>query len=114
MLKKRIKEMEGRLEACSGELEKTRGELRSAYNQMASDKEVKYYLDENMTQLGEEVKWKWGKRMRSREKEQMIAEMKRSFAEAMRQKEAVLTVGRWGWSGTQETRQRLLAAVKGK
>ena len=48
--------MEGRLEACSGELEKTRGELRSAYNQMAGDKEVKYYLDENMTQLGEEVK----------------------------------------------------------
>ena len=94
LLKKRIEEMEGQLEACSGELEKTRGELRSAYNQMASDKEVKYYLDENMTQLGEEVK----------EKEQMIAEMKRSFAEAMRQKEAVLT----------ETRQRLLAAVKGK
>lgn len=33
--------------------------------------------------------------MRSREKEQMIAEMKQSFAEAMRQKEAVLTVGCW-------------------
>ena len=33
--------------------------------------------------------------MRNREKERMIAEMKQSFAEAMRQKEAVLTVGRW-------------------
>ncbi len=48
--------MEGRLEECSGELQKTRNELQSAYNQMASDKEVKYYLDENMTQLAEEVK----------------------------------------------------------
>lgn len=56
MLKKRIEEMEGRLEACSEALRKTKSELQSAYNQMASDKEVKYYLDENMTQLGEEVK----------------------------------------------------------
>lgn len=48
--------MEGRLEECSGELQKTKNELQSAYNQMASDKEVKYYLDENMTQLAEEVK----------------------------------------------------------
>ena len=33
--------------------------------------------------------------MRDREKERMITEMKQSFAEAMRQKEAVLTVGGW-------------------
>ena len=34
----------------------TKNDLQSAHNQMASDKEVKYYLDESFTRLTQELK----------------------------------------------------------
>lgn len=37
-------------------LTKVKNDLQSAYNQMASDKEVKYYLDESVTRVSQEVK----------------------------------------------------------
>lgn len=45
-----INEMKDRISRISSELE-------SAQNQMASDREVKYYLDENLTRISQELKW---------------------------------------------------------
>ena len=35
---------------------KVKNDLQSAYNQRASDKEVKYYLDESVTRVSQEAK----------------------------------------------------------
>lgn len=43
-----INEMKDRISRISSELE-------SAQNQMASDREVKYYLDENLTRISQEL-----------------------------------------------------------
>ena len=39
------------------EISQLKSSLQSAHNQMASDKEVKYYLDENYSRITQELKF---------------------------------------------------------
>lgn len=47
-LNQQMNEMKDRISRITSELE-------SAHNQMASDREVKYYLDENLTRISQEL-----------------------------------------------------------
>lgn len=47
--------LENDVHECENALAITKNDLQSAHNQMASDKEVKYYLDENFTRLTQEL-----------------------------------------------------------
>ena len=87
-LEEEVNELKKTVEERDTALLKVKNDLQSAYNQMASDKEVKYYLDESVTRVSQEAKWEW----ENREKEEMMKEMKKEFATAMRQKEALLAV----------------------
>lgn len=50
-----IIELNQQLNEMKDKLSKISSELDSAQNQIASDREVKYYLDENFTRLTEEL-----------------------------------------------------------
>ena len=56
-LEEEVKELKKTMEEQDRALTKVKNDLQSAYNQMASDKEVKYYLDESVTRVSQEVKW---------------------------------------------------------
>ena len=76
---------------------KAKADLASAHNQMASDKEVKYYLDENYTRISQELTSEEARGVRSREKEELIRQMKSEFADAIKQKDAIIEVCKMGY-----------------
>ena len=57
-LEKTVNDLEQSLEQKEKQIEELKGNLQSAHNQMASDKEVKYYLDENYTRVIQELEYK--------------------------------------------------------
>ncbi|OAO14782.1 hypothetical protein AV274_3486 [Blastocystis sp. ATCC 50177/Nand II] len=91
-LQKRVEALEAQTREQERSIAKAKADLASAHNQMASDKEVKYYLDENYTRISQELT----------EKEELIRQMKSEFADAIKQKDAII----------EENRQRYLAALK--
>lgn len=56
-MEKRIDELEEQTKEQERSIMKAKSDLKAAYNQMASDKEVKYYLDENYSRISQELKW---------------------------------------------------------
>ncbi|KAK8831187.1 hypothetical protein WA577_003358 [Blastocystis sp. JDR] len=91
-LQKRVEALEAQTREQEKSIAKAKADLASAHNQMASDKEVKYYLDENYTRISQELT----------EKEELIRQMKSEFADAIKQKDAII----------EENQQRYLAALK--
>ena len=55
-LNETVHQLEDSLKKQGEEMNQLQSSLQSAYNQMASDKEVKYYLDENFTRITQELK----------------------------------------------------------
>lgn len=55
-LEEEVNELKKTVEERDTALLKVKNDLQSAYNQMASDKEVKYYLDESVTRVSQEAK----------------------------------------------------------
>ena len=53
---KRIDELEEQTKEQERSIMKAKSDLKAAHNQMASDKEVKYYLDENYSRISQELK----------------------------------------------------------
>lgn len=56
-MEKRIDELEEQTKEQEKSILKAKSDLKAAHNQMASDKEVKYYLDENYSRISQELKW---------------------------------------------------------
>lgn len=54
-LEEEVRELNKAVKERDVALLKVKNDLQSAYNQMASDKEVKYYLDESVTRVSQEV-----------------------------------------------------------
>lgn len=54
-LEEEVRELNKAVKERDVALLKVQNDLQSAYNQMASDKEVKYYLDESVTRVSQEV-----------------------------------------------------------
>ena len=60
---------------------------------MASDKEVKYYLDENFARVTQELKYELNVGMRNSEKSELISQLKAGYEEALKQKDRLISVG---------------------
>lgn len=91
-MQKRVEELEAQTQEQEKSISKAKADLASAHNQMASDKEVKYYLDENYTRISQELTLEKWNGMRSREKDAQISQMKSEFAIAIKQKDAMIEV----------------------
>ena len=55
-MEKRIDELEEQTKEQERSIMNAKSDLKAAHNQMASDKEVKYYLDENYSRISQELK----------------------------------------------------------
>lgn len=91
-MQKRVEELEAKAQEQEKSIAKVKADLTSAHNQMASDKEVKYYLDENYTRISQELTLRKRKGIKSREKDALISQMKNEFAIAIKQKDAMIEV----------------------